>query len=228
MKMVTFSNEWDALLKEEFEKDYYLKLRKFLIAEYRTRPICPPMDDIFAALKETSFSDVKVVILGQDPYHGAGQAHGLSFSVKPGVPAPPSLLNIYKELADEYGCFIPDNGCLTPWTRQGVLLLNTVLTVRGGQANSHRGAGWEQLTDRVITLLNEREKPMVFLLWGRNAAEKSALITNFSHLVLECAHPSPFSADRGFFGCGHFKKANAFLEKHGETPIDWQIPNIHK
>lgn len=221
--MVNIGNEWDALLAEEFEKEYYLKLRQFLISEYNTRRIYPPMNDIFNALKTTSYSDVRAVILGQDPYHGAGQAHGMCFSVKKGVAPPPSLVNIFKELNADLGIPIPHHGELTQWAQNGVLLLNTVLTVREGQANSHRGQGWEIFTDRVIELLNEREQPIVFLLWGGNARAKKSLITNPAHLVLECAHPSPLSAYNGFFGCRHFSKCNAFLKANGMEEINWAI-----
>ena len=224
--MVNIGNEWDGLLAEEFKKDYYLQLRQFLISEYNSRRIFPPMDDIFNALRYTSYGDVKAVILGQDPYHEVGQAHGLCFSVKEGVTPPPSLVNIFKEIQDELGAISnmpPKSGELTKWAKSGVLLLNTVLTVREGQANSHKGKGWEMLTDRVIELLNEREQPIVFLLWGRNARDKARLITNPRHLVLQCAHPSPLSAHNGFFGCGHFKKANEFLEKNGIEPVDWRL-----
>lgn len=221
--MVNIGNEWDTLLADEFKKEYYLKLRQFLISEYNSRTIYPPMNDIFNALKATSYSDVKAVILGQDPYHGAGQAHGMCFSVKKGTPPPPSLQNIFKEIHDELGLPIPAHGELTAWAQNGVLLLNTVLTVRDGQANSHRGQGWEILTDRIIELLNGRETPIVFLLWGGNARAKAKLITNPKHLVLQCAHPSPLSAYNGFFGCGHFVKANEFLESRGIEPIDWRI-----
>ncbi len=221
--MVNIGNEWDALLADEFQKDYYLELRQFLISEYNTRNIFPPMNDIFNALRYTSYSDVKAVILGQDPYHGAGQAHGLCFSVKKGVQPPPSLVNIYKEINAELGLPIPQHGELTQWAKNGVLLLNTALTVREGMANSHRGHGWEIFTDRVIELLNERETPIVFLLWGGNARAKKKLITNPAHLVLECAHPSPLSAYNGFFGCGHFVKANEFLADNNISPIDWRI-----
>lgn len=220
-------NDWDVLLKDEFNKDYYLKLRQFLINEYRTKTIYPNMYKIYEALRLTSYQDTKVVILGQDPYHGPGQAHGLAFSVQEEVAVPPSLLNIYKELAADVGCYIPDNGCLVPWAKQGVLLLNTSLTVVAGRANSHRNKGWEQLTDRIITLLNQKEKPVVFLLWGNNAKNKASFITNKQHLVLMTVHPSPLSADRGFFGCRHFSRANEFLKSTGQIPIDWQIPNIN-
>lgn len=221
--MVNIGNEWDELLADEFKKDYYLQLRQFLISEYNSRTIYPPMNDIFNALKATSYSDVKAVILGQDPYHGAGQAHGMCFSVKKGTPPPPSLQNIFKEIQSELGLPIPPHGELTAWAKSGVLLLNTVLTVREGQANSHRGHGWEILTDRIIELLNERETPIVFLLWGGNARAKAKLIDNPKHLVLQCAHPSPLSAHNGFFGCGHFIKANEFLKSSGMEPIDWRI-----
>lgn len=221
--MVNIGNEWDELLADEFKKDYYLQLRRFLISEYNSRTIYPPMNDIFNALKATSYSDVKAVILGQDPYHGAGQAHGMCFSVKKGTPPPPSLQNIFKEIQSELGLPIPPHGELTAWAKSGVLLLNTVLTVREGLANSHRGHGWEILTDRIIELLNERETPIVFLLWGGNARAKAKLIDNPKHLVLQCAHPSPLSAHNGFFGCGHFIKANEFLKSSGMEPIDWRI-----
>ena len=221
--MVNIGNEWDALLADEFKKDYYLQLRQFLISEYNSRTIFPPMNDIFNALRYTSYSDVKAVILGQDPYHGVGQAHGLCFSVKRGTPPPPSLQNIYKEINAELGLPIPNHGELTDWAKNGVLLMNTVLTVREGQANSHRGHGWEIFTDKVIELLNKREQPIVFLLWGGNARSKAKLITNPAHLVLQCAHPSPLSAYNGFFGCGHFVKANEFLKSKGMEPINWGL-----
>lgn len=214
-------NEWDALLADEIHKDYYLKLRQFLINEYNTHRIYPPMEDIFNALRHTSYSDVKAVILGQDPYHGAGQAHGMCFSVKKGTPPPPSLQNIFKEMKSDLGIDPPPHGELTSWADNGVLLLNTVLTVREGQANSHKGIGWEQFTDRIIQLLNERQQPMVFLLWGGNARSKARLITNPAHLVLQCAHPSPLSAYNGFFGCKHFSKTNEFLVSRGIKPINW-------
>ena len=222
--MVVLGNSWDALLKDEFQKEYYLRLRTVLAQEYKSQTIYPDMYDIFNALKYTPYEEVKAVILGQDPYHGAGQAHGLCFSVKRGVEPPPSLKNIFKEIQDELGIAPPNHGELTQWTKEGVLLLNTALTVRAGQANSHRGLGWETFTDRVIALLNERETPMVFLLWGANARQKQNLLTNPKHLVLSCAHPSPLSAYNGFFGCGHFKKCNAFLEQNGLMPINWQLP----
>ena len=223
-EMVNFENEWDELLKDEFQKEYYQDLRKFLIKEYKTQTIYPDMYDIFNAMKYTSYEDVKVVILGQDPYHEPNQAHGLSFSVKKGVEPPPSLKNIFKEINDELGI---DNsgkhGELTNWAKSGVLLLNTVLTVRRGMANSHKDKGWEHFTDRVISLLNEREKPVVFLLWGNNAKAKRKLITGRQHLVLASAHPSPLSAYHGFFGCGHFAETNKFLEANGMEPVNWSI-----
>ena len=221
--MVNIGNSWDRILADEFKSEYYLKLREFLKREYATQTIYPDMYDIFNALKYTAYEDVKVVMIGQDPYHGPGQAHGLCFSVKRGVMPPPSLQNIFKELQNDVGFRIPNNGELTDWTKQGVMLLNTVLTVRAGQANSHKGQGWEQLTDAVISKLNEREKPIVFMLWGRNAKDKQRLITNPAHLVLTAAHPSPLSAYNGFFGCRHFSKANDFLVKTGQQPIDWTI-----
>lgn len=221
--MVSFGNDWDALLAEEFKKDYYLKLRQFLKQEYQTRTIYPSMYDIFNALRYTAYGDVKVVILGQDPYHGPGQAHGLAFSVQKGVPVPPSLQNIYQELQSDLGIAPPTHGCLTSWAQNGVLLLNTVLTVRAHQANSHRGMGWELFTDRVIQLLDQREKPMVFLLWGANARQKRPLIQSGRHLILTAPHPSPLSASSGFFGCRHFSAATQFLSQHGMA-IDWRIP----
>ncbi|MDY4588832.1 MAG: uracil-DNA glycosylase [Oscillospiraceae bacterium] len=221
--MMHIGNEWDALLADEIRKDYYLRLREFLKQEYTTRRIYPPMQDIFNALRHTSYSDVRAVILGQDPYHGAGQAHGMCFSVKKGTPPPPSLQNIFKEIKAELGYEAPQHGELTAWADSGVLLLNTVLTVREGQANSHRGMGWEQFTDRIIQLLNDRAQPVVFLLWGGNARSKARLVTNPQHLVLQCAHPSPLSAYNGFFGCGHFIKTNEFLVQHGMQPINWKL-----
>ena len=221
--MVNIGNEWDKLLDGEFEKDYYLKLRGFLAREYSTKTVYPDMYDIFNALKYTSYSDVKVVIIGQDPYHGAGQAHGLSFSVKRGIEQPTSLKNIFKEIHDDLGIEIPNHGQLTYWAQQGVLLLNAVLTVRAGEANSHKGIGWENFTDRVIELLNQREKPMVFLLWGANARQKKQLITNPNHKILETVHPSPLSAYNGFFGCKHFSLANEFLKSTAQNPIDWSL-----
>ena len=221
--MVNIGNKWDEVLAGEFEKEYYLKLRQFLIEEYKTRTIYPGMHDMFNALRYTSYEDVKAVILGQDPYHGPGQAHGMSFSVQKGVKQPPSLVNIFKEMKDDLGIDPPDHGCLVKWAEQGVLLLNTCLTVREHQANSHKGKGWEIVTDRVIELLNEREKPIVFILWGANAKSKAQLITGKQHLILEGAHPSPFSAYNGFFGGQYFSKANTFLTEKGEGPIDWDL-----
>lgn len=222
--MVEFKNEWDELLKDEFTKEYYLKLRQTLIKEYKTQRIFPGMYDIFNAMKLTSYSDVKCVIIGQDPYHGEGQAHGLSFSVRKGVAPPPSLVNIFKEIKSDIGI---DNtrkhGELTKWAKNGVLLLNSVLTVRANQARSHRGLGWEEFTSDVIRLLNLREKPMVFMLWGADAKAKAQLITNPNHLILKSAHPSPLSAYNGFFGCRHFSQANEFLRANGMEEIDWSI-----
>ena len=221
--MVQFNNSWDILLKDEFQKPYYLNLRKFLVQEYKAQTIYPNMNDIFNAFKYTDYKDVEVVILGQDPYHQPNQAHGLCFSVKKVVNPPPSLQNMYKEIYAEYGYPIPQHGELTYWAEQGVLMMNTVLTVRESQPNSHKGMGWEIFTDNVISLLNLRPEPMVFLLWGANARAKKKIITNPNHLVLESAHPSPLSAYNGFFGNGHFKKANAFLKQNKMTEIDWQI-----
>ena len=222
--MVEFHNEWDELLKDEFKKDYYLRLRQILIREYNTQRIFPGMYDIFNALKLTSYSDVKCVIIGQDPYHGEGQAHGLSFSGRKGAAPPPSLVNIFKEIKSDVGI---DNtgkhGELTNWAANGVLLLNSVLTVRANQARSHHGIGWEEFTSNVIKLLNLREKPMVFMLWGADAKAKASLISNPQHLVLKAAHPSPLSAYNGFFGCRHFSQANEFLTSRGVQPIDWAI-----
>lgn len=221
--MVNIGNEWDELLKAEFNKDYYLKLRAFLAEEYKNQTIYPDMHDLFNALRYTPYHSARVVLLGQDPYHGKGQAHGLCFSVQKGVTPPPSLKNMYKELHEDLGCTIPNHGELTKWAKQGVLMLNTCLSVREGQPNSHAKKGWEILTDKIISLMNEKEEPVVFLLWGRNAQNKEALITNPQHLILKCAHPSPFSAYNGFFGCKHFSKTNAFLIEHNLAPIDWQI-----
>ncbi|QHA29308.1 uracil-DNA glycosylase [Bacillus paranthracis] len=210
----------------EFEKEYYRKLADFLKEEYSTHVVYPKKEDIFNALEYTSYENTKVVILGQDPYHGPNQAHGLSFSVQPGIKTPPSLLNMYKELRDEYGYDIPNNGYLVKWAEQGVLLLNTVLTVRQGEANSHKGKGWEHFTDRVIELLNEREKPVIFILWGRHAQAKKKLITNTKHHIIESVHPSPLSARRGFFGSKPYSKVNTILANMGEREIDWEIPNL--
>lgn len=224
--MQILKNDWENLMEDEFQKDYYLKLRKFLINEYKTKPIYPNMYDIFNALHYTEYKNVKVLILGQDPYHGYNQAHGLSFSVKPGIPAPPSLVNIYKELQSDLGCYIPNNGYLKKWSDQGVMLLNTVLTVRAGQANSHKNKGWEHFTDKVISLLNDREEPIVFILWGRNAQSKLNIIKNSRHYIIKSVHPSPLSANKGFFGSKPFSKANEFLASIGKDPIDWQIDNM--
>ena len=221
--MVKLGNDWDSKIGREFEKEYYLRLRRFLKEEYASTTVYPDMYDLFSALRETPFSKVKVVIIGQDPYHEPNQAHGMAFSVKPGVPIPPSLLNMYKEINAEFGYDIPKSGYLMSWAKQGVLLLNTVLTVRAGQANSHRGKGWEIFTDEIIRQLNLRDDPIVFLLWGNNAREKKELITNPKHTILEAAHPSPLSASRGFMGCGHFKKANEILISCLKAPIDWRI-----
>ncbi len=223
--MVHIGNDWDEILADEFKSDYYLSLREFLKKEYSSARVYPPMGDLFNALRYTSCENTKVVILGQDPYHGYGQAHGLCFSVKCGVPHPPSLKNIFKELFDEYGIQAPASGELVGWAKQGVMLLNATLSVREASPLSHKGKGWETLTDAVIRKLNEKQKPVVFLLWGGNARAKKAFVTNPRHLVLECAHPSPLSAFSGFFGCGHFKKANEFLIKNGITPIDWSKIN---
>lgn len=224
--MIDLGNDWDELLKEEFTKDYYIKLREFLIEEYKNKVIYPNMYNIFEALRHTSYKDTKVLILGQDPYHGENQAHGLAFSVQPGVKVPPSLLNMYKELRDDLGCFIPNNGYLIPWADQGVLLLNTALTVIGGEANSHQNKGWEIFTDEIIKKLNKREDPVIFVLWGGNARKKKIFIDSDRHYILEAPHPSPLSAHRGFFGCKHFSKINDILMTMGKNPIDWQIPNI--
>lgn len=220
--MVHIGNSWDTVLCDEFKKDYYLSLREFLKREYFGARVYPPMEDIFNALRYTSPEDTRVVILGQDPYHGPGQAHGLCFSVKRGVPPPPSLKNIFKEIRDELGDFEPECGELTGWAKQGVLLLNTTLTVREGQPQSHKGRGWETLTDRIIKAVNDSPTPTVFMLWGGNARAKKSIISAKHHLVLECAHPSPLSAYNGFFGCGHFKRANDFLISNGLRTVDWK------
>ena len=224
--MGAISNDWLSPLKPEFSKPYYAKLYKKVMEEYRTRLIFPPANDIFNAFELTPLNEVKAVILGQDPYHGDGQAHGLCFSVKPDVEIPPSLVNIYQELHDDLGCYIPNNGYLTKWAKQGVLLLNTVLTVRAHQANSHRGIGWEEFTNAAIRVLNEQDRPIVFILWGRPAQMKKSMLTNPRHFILEAPHPSPLSAYRGFFGSRPFSRTNEFLEQNGLTPIDWQIENI--
>lgn len=219
-------NDWKNYLESEFHKDYYIKLREFLVNEYNSKVIYPNMYDLFNALHFTPYKNVKVVILGQDPYHGPNQAHGLSFSVNPGVKAPPSLINIFKELHTDLGCYIPNNGYLKKWADQGVLLLNTVLTVRAGEANSHKNKGWEEFTNQVIKALNEKETSVVFILWGNNAISKSSLITNSKHLIIKSVHPSPLSAARGFLGSKPFSKTNNFLISTNQTPIDWQIENI--
>ena len=224
--MAAISNDWLQVFQGEFRKPYYKQLYQTVMKEYNTRKIYPAPDDIFNAFQLTPFHKVKAVILGQDPYHGEGQAHGLCFSVKPDVEIPPSLVNIYQELHDDCGCYIPDNGYLTKWAEQGVLLLNTVLTVRAHQANSHRGIGWEEFTDAAIRRLNEEDRPIVFILWGRPAQMKKSMLTNPNHLILEAPHPSPLSAYRGFFGSKPFSKTNEFLVAHGVEPIDWQIENL--
>ena len=224
--MPAISNDWLPGLQQEFRKPYYKELYRFINEEYRTRVIYPPADRIFEALHLTPLKNVKVVILGQDPYHEPGQAHGLSFSVLPGTQIPPSLANIYQELHDDLGCYIPNNGYLKKWADQGVLLLNTLLTVRAHEAFSHRGKGWEPFTDAIIQAVNAVDRPVVYLLWGRPAQEKRAMLNNPKHLVLTAPHPSPLSAYRGFFGCRHFSRANDFLVAGGLTPIDWQIENI--
>ena len=224
--MPPITNDWAAALKPEYGKEYYKKLFEYVGREYSTCTVYPPGDDIFNAFHLTPLKDVKVVIIGQDPYHEPGQAHGLSFSVKPGVDIPPSLQNIYKELESDCGCSIPNNGYLVKWAQQGVLLLNAVLTVRAHQAASHQGKGWEEFTDAAIRIVNEENRPIVFMLWGSFARSKKAMLNNPQHLILEAPHPSPLSAYRGFFGCKHFSQANEFLKEHGETPIDWQIENI--
>lgn len=224
--MPPISNDWLIPLKPEFSKPYYKKLYQKVNEEYAHYQIFPPADDIFNAFALTPLEKVKVVILGQDPYHGDGQAHGLCFSVKPDVEIPPSLVNIYKELQADCGCYIPNNGYLTKWAEQGVLLLNTVLTVRAHQANSHRGIGWEEFTNAAIRILNEQDRPMVFVLWGRPAQMKKSMLSNPKHLILEAPHPSPLSAYRGFFGSRPFSRANKYLEQNGLKPIDWQIENI--
>ena len=221
-----FRNDWAQFLDDEIQKQYYLELKYFLVDEYSHHKVFPNMFDIFNALHFTSYADTKVVILGQDPYHEPGQAHGLSFSVLPKVMPPPSLYNIFKELREDVDCFLPNNGYLKPWADQGVLLLNTVLTVRAHEANSHRGHGWEIFTDRIIKILNEHERPIAFILWGTPARRKKVMITNPHHLIIESAHPSPLSASRGFFGSRPFSRVNNFLISVGENPIDWQIPNI--
>ncbi|GAB6108050.1 uracil-DNA glycosylase [Fusibacter bizertensis] len=221
--MQIFHNDWHEILSSEFEKEYYQNLRKFLIKEYKTKTIYPDKNDIFNAFHYTSYADLKVVLIGQDPYHGPGQAHGLSFSVKPGVPAPPSLVNIFKELHDDVAIPIPSHGYLKAWADKGVLLLNTVLTVRAGEANSHRQMGWETFTDEAIKRINLKEEPVVFWLWGKPAQAKEVLITNKNHLILKAPHPSPLSVYRGFYGSKPFSRTNAFLISKGKAPIDWTL-----
>lgn len=216
-------NDWDLILTEEFEKDYFKKIMEFVDAEYASKTVYPPYDDIFNAFKLTPFSDVKVVIIGQDPYHEKGQAHGLAFSTPEGRPIPRSLKNIFKEISSEYDCPIPQSGCLEKWAKQGVFLLNTVLTVEEGNANSHSDCGWQTFTDKVIEILNQHTRPVVFLLWGKQAEKKKELITSPNHLVLVTSHPSPFSARRGFFGSNHFKMANEFLKENKMDEINWRL-----
>ncbi len=224
--MAMIDNDWLPAIQGEFKKPYYKDLFQFVKAEYSRTVIYPPSEDIFNALHLTPLGEVKVLILGQDPYHNENQAHGLSFSVPlTQKEIPPSLQNIYQELHDDLGCEIPDNGYLEKWAKQGVLLLNTVLTVRAHQANSHKGHGWEQFTDAIIQAVNAQDRPIVYLLWGKPAQSKMPMLTNPKHLILQAPHPSPLSAYRGFFGCKHFSRANAFLEANGESPIDWQIEN---
>lgn len=224
--MAMIQNDWLQAIGAEFRKPYYTELFKFVKQEYDTKQVFPPADDIFNAFHLTPFQDVKVVIIGQDPYHNDGQAHGLCFSVKPEVEIPPSLVNIYQELHDDLDCYIPNNGYLVKWAEQGVLMLNTVLTVRAHMANSHHGKGWEEFTDAAIRALNEQDRPIVFILWGRPAQMKKNMLNNPKHLILEAPHPSPLSAYRGFFGSRPFSKTNAFLAENGLEPIDWQIENI--
>ena len=223
--MIRLDNDWDEFAQDEAQKPYYQALRQFLKQEYFTKTIYPPMDEIFAALRHTPYADVKVVILGQDPYINAGEAHGMAFSVQPSAKIPPSLRNIFKELHTDVGCAPPNNGFLMPWAQQGVLLLNTVLTVEAQRSKSHTGKGWEHFTDAIITRLNARREPVVFMLWGNNAKEKATLIDNAAHLILTAAHPSPLAGGK-FFGCRHFSRANAFLAEQGRRPIDWQIPDV--
>ena len=224
--MAAIANDWLEPLKAEFKKPYYANLYRTIVKEYEQYTVYPPSDEIFTAFELTPLSQVKVVIIGQDPYHEPGQAHGLSFSVKPGQAIPPSLVNIYHELKEDLGCYIPDNGYLVKWAKQGVLMLNTLLTVRAHQAFSHSRIGWEEFTDAAIRAVDTVEKPVVFILWGRHAQSKKALITQPQRLVIESAHPSPLSASRGFFGSRPFSRANEWLARHGEAPIDWQIENI--
>lgn len=224
--MGAITNDWAEQLKPEFSKPYYRALYNRVKEEYSRYQIFPPADDIFNAFHFTPLSEVKVVILGQDPYHNVGQAHGLCFSVKPDVEIPPSLVNIYKELNEDLGCSIPNNGYLTKWAKQGVMMLNTVLTVRAHQANSHHDIGWEQFTDAAIRVLNQVDRPIVYMLWGSPAQRKASMLNNPKHLILKAPHPSPLSAYRGFFGCKHFSQANAFLQANGLEPVDWQIDDV--
>ena len=224
--MFIMTNKWNEINEAEKQKPYFQKLQAFVDDEYKKGTCYPPYDKIFNAIMTTPYEKVKCVILGQDPYHEPDQAMGLSFSVNKGVPIPRSLQNIYKELQNELGCYVPNNGDLTPWAEQGVLLLNAILSVRAHAAASHEGVGWETYTDTLLQALNEKKEPVVFMLWGNFARSKKVFLTGKQHLVLECPHPSPFSADRGFFGCGHFKKCNDFLVSNGLKPIDWQIKNI--
>jgi uracil-DNA glycosylase len=225
--MAMIDNDWLTVLDDEFKKPYYKRLYRFVLNEYNTTQVFPPAEDIFNAFHMTPLGRVKVVIIGQDPYHNVGQAHGLCFSVRPDVEIPPSLENIYKELHDDLGCYIPNNGYLVKWAKQGVLMLNTVLTVRAHQANSHRGMGWEEFTDAAIRALNKQDRPIVFILWGKPAQAKKSMLDNPAHLILEAPHPSPLSAYRGFFGSRPFSKTNDFLVENGEAPIDWQIENVN-
>ncbi|GEL08444.1 uracil-DNA glycosylase [Salisediminibacterium halotolerans] len=222
--MNPLDNDWRMLLNEEFSKAYYLELREFLKKEYSSNTVYPPMNDIFNALHRTAYHETKAVIIGQDPYHGEGQAHGLSFSVRPHVKVPPSLKNVFKELHSDLGCPVPEHGCLQSWADEGVLLLNSVLTVRHKTPNAHKGAGWERFTDEVIRQLNLRDKPLVFLLWGKYAQEKGKWIDRDRHLVIHSSHPSPFSAHRGFFGSRPFSRVNEFLQATNQQPIRWEIP----
>lgn len=224
--MSMISNDWLAALSGEFRKPYYKKLFEFVKQEYNTTQVFPPADDIFNAFHLTPLGEVKVVIIGQDPYHNVGQAHGLCFSVRPDVDIPPSLVNIYQELHDDLGCYIPNNGYLVKWAKQGVLMLNTVLTVRAHMANSHQGKGWEEFTNAAIQVLDKQDRPIVFILWGRPAQMKKSMLHNPNHLILEAPHPSPLSSYRGFFGSKPFSKTNQFLQEHGVEPIDWQIENV--
>lgn len=224
--MAEIANDWLPAVQAEFRKPYYRDLYAFVKQEYETKVVYPPSEDLFNALHLTPLSEVKVVILGQDPYHNVGQAHGLAFSVRPGQDIPPSLINIYRELHDDLGCRMPNNGYLVKWARQGVLLLNTVLTVRAHQAASHQGKGWEQFTGAILQAVNEQDRPIVYMLWGSPAQSRAPMLTNPKHLILRAPHPSPLSAYRGFFGCRHFSQCNTFLEEHGVEPIDWQIEDI--